>query len=261
MRWFLCTLFILSTLAPAFGQKEAKTDQKQKGEGSKPDISKLDPAMDVNKNASGDIDWYDVTDWGVEGRILPSEERKSWFDRFPASAEGLVTGSVWSLSRDSAGMVARFKTNARSIHVHYKTTKDKLAMPHMPATGVSGVDLYARDDQGHWKWVQVTKPANQEVKAEIIKGLAEGEREYAAYLPLYNGVQFMKMGFRRGVASKGFPRVKSRSSFMEPALRMARALVGLASCIQASLAANSTCQWSTWDSQEMARWMPPSVTF
>ncbi len=205
MRWFLCTLFILSTLAPAFGQKEAKTDQKQKGEGSKPDISKLDPAMDVNKNASGDIDWYDVTDWGVEGRILPSEERKSWFDRFPASAEGLVTGSVWSLSRDSAGMVARFKTNARSIHVHYKTTKDKLAMPHMPATGVSGVDLYARDDQGHWKWVQVTKPANQEVKAEIIKGLAEGEREYAAYLPLYNGVQFMKMGVPKGSSFQGLP--------------------------------------------------------
>ena len=27
------------------------------------------------------------------------------------------------------------------------------------ATGVSGVDLYARDDQGKWKWVQVTRPA------------------------------------------------------------------------------------------------------
>ena len=38
----------------------------------------------------------------------------------------------------------------------------------MPATGVSGVDLYARDANGKWKWVQVTKPATQEVKAEII---------------------------------------------------------------------------------------------
>ncbi len=127
--------FHLVHAGPRFRTEEANPDQKQKGEPNKPDISKLDPAMDVNKNASGEIDWYDVTDWGVEGRILPSEERKSWFDRFPASAEGMVTGSVWSLSRDSAGMVARFKTNAKSIHVHYKTTKDKLAMPHMPATG------------------------------------------------------------------------------------------------------------------------------
>ena len=91
-------------------------------------------------------------------------------------------------------MVFRFMTDAAAIHVHYKLRKSNLAMPHMPATGVSGVDLYARDGDGKWKWVQVTKPAAQEVKAEIIKGLAPGEREYAAYLPLYNGVEFMSIG-------------------------------------------------------------------
>ncbi len=170
---------------------------------AKPDIAKLDPAMGVNKAAAVELDWHDVTAWGVEGRILPDQERKRWFDRLPASAEGRVTPAVWSLSRDSAGMMVRFKTDATSIHVHYKVMKDKLGLPHMPATGVSGVDLYARDSDGRWKWVQVTKPATQEVKAEIIKDLAPGYREYAAYLPLYNGVEFLSIGVPKGAKFEG----------------------------------------------------------
>ena len=170
---------------------------------AKPDIAKLDPAMGVNKAAAVELDWHDVTAWGVEGRILPDQERKRWFDRLPASAEGRVTSAVWSLSRDSAGMMVRFKTDATSIHVHYKLMKDKLGLAHMPATGVSGVDLYARDSDGRWKWVQVTKPVHQEVKVEIIKDLAPGFREYAAYLPLYNGVEFLSIGVPKGAKFEG----------------------------------------------------------
>ncbi|OYW23397.1 MAG: hypothetical protein B7Z55_03575 [Planctomycetales bacterium 12-60-4] len=51
--------------------------------------------------------------------------------------------------------------------------------------------------------MQVTKPATQEVQAEIIKGLAPGFREYAAYLPLYNGVEFMGIGVAKGSKFEG----------------------------------------------------------
>ena len=180
-----------------------------KPESSQTPVSKLDPAMGANKAAAVNLDWHDVTEWGVEGRILPDQERKRWFDRLPASAEGTVTPAVWSLSRDSAGMMVRFKTDATSIHVHYKVMKPVLGLAHMPATGVSGVDLYARDSDGKWKWVQVTRPGTQEVKAEIIKGLASGEREYAAYLPLYNGTEFLKIGVAKGSKFEGLkPRQK-----------------------------------------------------
>jgi hypothetical protein len=189
-------LLSFTTLHPAFAQEA-------------PAVSKLDPAMGVNKAAAANLDWYDITAWGVEGRILGDQERLSWFDRLPSSAKGKVTSNVWNLSRDSAGMMARFKTDAKSIHVHYKLNKDKLGLPHMPATGVSGVDLYARDANGKWKWVQVSKPATQEVKAEIISGLAPGEREYAAYLPLYNGVEFLSIGVPKGSKIEGLsPREK-----------------------------------------------------
>jgi hypothetical protein len=171
--------------------------------------AKLDPAMAASKASNPNLDWYDVTTWGVEGRILPDQDRKQWFDRLPSSAEGKVTNAVWSLSRDSAGMMARFKTSSSAISVHYKVRKSQLGMPHMPATGVSGVDLYARDNDGKWKWVQVTKPATQEVQTEIIQGLEPGVREYAAYLPLYNGIEFLKIGVEKGANFEGMaPRGK-----------------------------------------------------
>lgn len=157
-------------------------------------IGQLDPEMADAKSSADGLSWHDVTTWGVEGRILPDQERLRWFDRFPASAEKSVTSNVWNLSRHSPGMMVRFKTDATSIHVHYQLLSSRLAMPHMPATGVSGIDLYARDNDGKWRWVQVTRPTTQEVKTQIIKDLAPGEREYAAYLPLYNGVDFLKIG-------------------------------------------------------------------
>ena len=147
-----------------------------------------------------EIDRHDVTTWDIEGRILPDQERSRWFDRFPASAEGKVTSNVWNLSRHSAGMMVRFRTDATEIHVDYKLLSGRLAMAHMPATGVSGIDLYARDSKDKWRWVQVTRPAGQEVKVALVKGLAPGSREYAAYLPLYNGVERLSIGVPSGSA-------------------------------------------------------------
>lgn len=173
------------------------------------EVSKLDPAMAASKATSESVQWHDVTKWGVEGREWTERERLRYFDRLPAEAEKTVTSAVWKLSRDSAGMMVRFKTDATSLHVHYKLSKELLAMPHMPATGVSGVDIYARDDSGKWRWVMVTKPAAQEVQVEVVKGLAPGSREYAAYLPLYNGVELLEIGVPKGFQFEGLaPRSK-----------------------------------------------------
>lgn len=168
-----------------------------------PKKSNVQPRRD--SNATPEIDWHDVTEWGVEGRILADQPRKQWFDRLPASAEGKVTPAVWNLSRDSAGMVVRFETEAPEIHVHYRLKDGDLAMPHMPATGVSGLDLYARDANGEWRWVQVVKPGQRQIRTRVIRGLKPGRREYAFYLPLYNGVEFLKIGVPTDVYFKGLP--------------------------------------------------------
>jgi len=136
--------------------------------------------------------WYDVQDWGVEGRGWSDTER--YFDRLPARARGQVRQAVWNLSRHSAGMAVRFSTDATAIRVRYRLLSSQLAMSHMPATGVSGVDLYARDNHGQWRWVAVARPASQTIRTELVSGLAPGRRMYMLYLPLYNGVESLQIG-------------------------------------------------------------------
>ncbi|MEZ6124891.1 MAG: SGNH/GDSL hydrolase family protein [Planctomycetaceae bacterium] len=136
--------------------------------------------------------WHDVLDWGVEGKGFADTEGP--FDRLPARAKGVVRDAVWGLSRHSSGMMVRFRTDATRIFAHYAVTSSKLEMPHMPATGVSGLDLYGRDDDGKWKWISVVRPSNREMKVTLANGLRPGMREYSVYLPLYNGTEFLKIG-------------------------------------------------------------------
>ena len=144
------------------------------------------------------IEWHDVTQWGVEGRGWGDQDRARWFDRFPAKAEKTVTPAVWNLSRHSAGMMVRFKTDATEIHARWKLMSARLGMPHMPPSGVSGLDLYARDTQGQWRWAAATRPSKQDMQAALLRGIAPGQREYAVYLPLYNGTESLSIGVPAG---------------------------------------------------------------
>lgn len=155
------------------------------------------------------IVWHDAGGWGIEGRLWEDEERLRTFDRFPAAAAQTVPPPVWNLSRASAGMMVRFRTDAHAIHVDVKLFEPALAMAHMPATGVSGIDLYARDDAGRWRWVAATKPDAQDATGTLVAGLAPGARDYAAWLPLYNGVESLAIGVPAGAAFAGLaPRGK-----------------------------------------------------
>ena len=148
------------------------------------------------------VKWHDVEEWGIEGKGWDAEQTEKYFDRLPESAKAEVRGPVWSLSRHSAGMLARFRTDANEIWVDYKVTSSKLALPHMPATGVSGVDLYAADQAGHLRWVAVSRPTSQNVKTRLVANLLPGERDYTLYLPLYNGTEFLRIGVPSGANFK-----------------------------------------------------------
>jgi lysophospholipase L1-like esterase len=49
----------------------------------------------------------------------------------------------------------------------------------------------------------VTKPEKKEVRQMIISDLAPGLREYAVYLPLYNGVESLELGVKPGSKFEG----------------------------------------------------------
>ena len=142
--------------------------------------------------------WYDIRLLGVEGQGWAATDLKSPFDRLPAKAEGKAPASVWGLSHHSAGLAVRFVTDARTIHTRWTLIKGDLAMPHMPATGVSGLDLYVKDSGTTWRWLSVGQPKAQTNSIALVSNLPAGEREYLLYLPLYNGVSNVELGIDKG---------------------------------------------------------------
>ncbi len=163
-------------------------------------LSQSPPAQGAAKKSPPEpkLSWHDVSTWGVEGRAWTDLPRKRWFARLPDLAEGKVTGPVWSLSQDSTGLLVRFRTDAKIIWADYALASDKVAQPNMAATGASGIDLYARDDHGTWRWAGVTKPATQMIKQPLLEGGVGGMRDYLAYLPLRNGIETLAIGVEEG---------------------------------------------------------------
>lgn len=150
-----------------------------------------------------DLMFHNVEDWGVEGRGWSEVER--YYDRLPARAEGRVRDAVWNLAHHSAGMATRFATDASEIWVDYELWSDRLALPHMPATGVSGLDLYVLDNSGEWRWLSVVRPTEQRIKEKLITGLEPKHRTYMLYLPLYNGVESLKIGVGKNASFVPIP--------------------------------------------------------
>lgn len=153
--------------------------------------AELKPVREDDKLA-----WFDLRALHVEGQGW--NETAAPFDRLPAKAEKLVRKAVWDLSRHSAGLCARFVTDSPSIQARWTLTSGNLAMPHMPATGVSGLDLYYRNDKGQWRWLGIGRPSAKTNTATLANGLPKGKREYLLYLPLYNGVSSVEIGIAKG---------------------------------------------------------------
>lgn len=147
-----------------------------------------------------DRDVHDPLTWGVEGRgwadtALP-------YSRLPRKAQGVVREAVWRLAQDSAGLAVSFETDATAFDVVVTLRSPQLEMVHMPATGVSGVDVYARTEEGSWRWVSCGQPRGQSYRVSL-KGLLPGTRAYRLYLPLYNGVEELSVETPRGAKVRG----------------------------------------------------------
>ncbi|WP_296701890.1 SGNH/GDSL hydrolase family protein [Algoriphagus sp.] len=127
-----------------------------------------------------------------------ADEVPSIYHRLPARAETEVREAVWNLSKQSAGLSIRFWSNADSITVKYNVTRG-VSMPHMPATGVSGLDLYSKSYDGEWlrSWGKYSINKESEyifVINEDSPKYAKYGREYQLFLPLYNEVENLEIG-------------------------------------------------------------------
>ncbi|MFN8345714.1 MAG: SGNH/GDSL hydrolase family protein [Spirosomataceae bacterium] len=158
-----------------------------------------------------DITWWKPSDSSfpvIDGQAWSAEMRDT-IQRFPPRAEASVRKAVWSLSRNSAGLSIRFVSNAPQIIIRYKVT-GAVNMPHMPSTGVSGVDLYGIDSDGTWQWAN-GKYSFKDTVQYVFAQLRPNDnyhklgREYRLFLPLYNSVRNLEIGVPSGSLFKVLP--------------------------------------------------------
>ncbi|HEX2952037.1 MAG TPA: SGNH/GDSL hydrolase family protein [Armatimonadota bacterium] len=136
--------------------------------------------------------WYDIHGSFIEGKGW--DDTAEPYHRLPDHAKMKVRDDIWDLSCHTAGFLVRFSTNSTAISTRHTVLNTDLAMPHMPATGVSGLDLYMLNN-GHWCWLGVVRPASSpQIVAQPAAGLPAQERSYMLYLPLYNGVTSLEIG-------------------------------------------------------------------
>ena len=154
-------------------------------------------ASSAQKENTPKVVWHSVSDWDIEGRAWPVDELDSPYHRLPSKAEGIVRDKVWNLSQTGSAMACRFNTDATEVTIKYTFGDKALALPHITATGVSGVDPYALDSSGHWKWVSCSKSSGTEV-THTISGIDPGMRTSMAYFPLRNSLFDISLGVPRG---------------------------------------------------------------
>lgn len=146
----------------------------------------------------------------IQNQAWPDEIGERYV-RLPDRAQADVRPAVWNLSRQSAGLAVHFYCNAPEIRVRY-TVGGAHSMPHMPATGVSGVDLYCIDSDGarhfnfgSYSFGDTISYHYRNIPANKYHRLGY---EYRLYLPLYNAVKWLEIGVPESASFQFLPLVE-----------------------------------------------------
>ena len=135
--------------------------------------------------------YHDASNFPLLGRATESAGAR--YERFPDSLRNISRAPLWNLSRNSAGMAIRFRSNSTTIAAKWVTLFNT-HMNHMTDTGVKGLDLYCLQKNGNWRFVNSARPKGKTNQATIIKNMYPEEREYMLYLPLYDGLISLSIG-------------------------------------------------------------------
>lgn len=133
------------------------------------------------------------------------------YTRLPNRAITQVPESVWSLSRHAAGIYVSFQTRATVLDVRWSLISSTLSLPHMPATGVSGLDLYRQDERRRWTFLTNLQPTGVQNESRIALPPSAGRTPaFRLYLPLYNGVSSVQLMADNGLSIEALEASESK---------------------------------------------------
>lgn len=139
-----------------------------------------------------EIVYIDARNLTVSGQ-LNSEEN---YARLSQKYRDRVRPPVWSLSRHSAGINIRFKTNSPEIWVKWELAEFS-HKGNMTAIGASGLDLYCKVGSG-WQYVNSGTPQAKFTEVSLISEMDGTLKEFLINLPLYSSVIKLEVGILEG---------------------------------------------------------------
>jgi len=159
------------------------------------------------------------------------------FHRLPVSMKDSIRKPVWDLSENTAGEFIHFKTTATEITVRYTLASKNFSMPHMPSTGVSGLDLFAIDVNGNWNWAPARyhfgDTCSYTFRNLFLVKNGTDVSDFYLYLPLYNSVKWLSIG------------VNEKDSFLFAEKRKEKPIVAYGtSILQGAVASRPGLAWT-----------------
>jgi hypothetical protein len=157
--------------------------------------------------------WVNAKDLTIEGMGWSGEEIIENYTRLPKKFQQTVTPNVWALSRKSSDIHVRFSVKGtKEIQARWVLQK-KVYLPQMTSQAISGLDLYIKQND-KWLYGGTAKPTISDVKQEglLNKHLNSNEEyECMIYLPLYNGIYSLEIGFSPNAIVKKVPPLPNKS--------------------------------------------------
>lgn len=128
----------------------------------------------------------------VAGKIHDEEN----YTRLAQKFEDIVRTPVWNLSKHSAGITVRFKTDSPEIWAKWELM-NFTQKGNMAAIGSSGLDLYCRVGSS-WQYVNSAVPRGESTEATLITDMEASMKEFIIHLPLYASVLNLEIGIVKG---------------------------------------------------------------
>ena len=160
------------------------------------DAAKYDPRMALETAVvdTNGIKW-------IDGRYLPLEgkcfaDTDDFYDRLPKNVTKNVNAGVRGMKHHSTGLQFRFRTDSKTLDFKWIPYNKNLSMDHMPATGVSGIDIYRQGADGTWRYVS-TGRIRDAVKGGSHRVRGKPGAAYIVNLPLYNGIRSFSLGVEK----------------------------------------------------------------
>ena len=159
------------------------------------DISAIDKNFHVESNISAEgLVWMrgDTSPFVTYGAVSTFP-----YSRLPEEVAKNTNEGVLGLSKNTAGIRVRFRTDSPYIAINVKWDVRSI-FQHMPTTGTSGFDLY-RYFEGEQNYIATFVPTPDcDSGYESIKYVEYGMCDYVINFPLYNNVTEFYIGVKEG---------------------------------------------------------------